>query len=458
MLGGDRSSNKKFYNKGAHACFLYVPHATLIPAMRIDVPWGTGSVPVEVEARRLAGVLGASVERARDPEGVLRGALEAPGAELREFLKVAASPLLVVVNDATRPTPSADVLEVVRPQLEKWLERSSGELAFVVATGTHRAALPDEIERIFGPEIAREHANRIYSHDAKDEARLRYLGRTSRGTEVWVNRLLAEARSVIAINSVEPHYFAGYTGGRKSLFPGLAGYKTVWANHKLSMQPGSESLVLTGNPVHEDLEEALALGVAGKAVYSIQLVLDKEHRIGFAAAGDLEESFRRAVAVADKQFVLDIDRLYEVVVAVAPHPMDCNFYQTNKAIQSGGAAVRQGGILIVVSECPFGLGENQTLYDMLAAASSPAEAFRRAISEEYRLGVQQAARIAAILEKTQIWVVSSLKDEDVRAMFMTPFASVQEALDEALRLQGEEAEVLFLMEASITVPRLRSDA
>ena len=142
---------------------------------------------------------------------------------------------------------------------------------------------------------------------------------------------------------MEPHYFAGYTGGRKSLFPGLAGYETVWANHTLSMEPGSESLILEGNPVHEDLEEALAVGIAGKQVFSIQLVLDKDHRVGFAAAGSLDETFRRAVAVADKQFVLDIERRYEVVVAVAPHPMDCNFYQTNKAIQSGALAVEGRG-------------------------------------------------------------------------------------------------------------------
>ena len=272
--------------------------------------------------------------------------------------------------------------------------RRDRELSLVVATGTHRVALPQELEHIFGEEFLAGHAGRVSSHDAKDKARLVHLGRTSRGTEIQVNRLLAEARSVILINSVEPHYFAGYTGGRKSLFPGLAGYETVWANHALSMKPGSESLMLEGNPVHEDLEEALAIGIAGKQVFSIQLVLDKDHRVGFAAAGSLETTFRRAVEVADRQFVLDIERRYEVVVAVAPHPMDCNFYQTNKAIQSGALAVKDGGVLIVVSECPFGLGENQTLYDMLAAAESPADALERADQEEYRLGVQQATRIA----------------------------------------------------------------
>jgi nickel-dependent lactate racemase len=430
--------------------------------MRVDLPWGTGKVSVEVGASRVAGVLGADVGKVDDPAGVLRAALEAQDAGLKAFLRQAGSPLLVVVNDATRPTPSAEVLRVIRADLEEWLDGEGPEgregtrqLSFVVATGTHRVALPKELEHIFGTEFLEVHAGRVTSHDAKDKASLIHLGRTSRGIDIRVNRLLAEARSVILINSVEPHYFAGYTGGRKSLFPGLAGYETVWANHALSMKPGSESLMLSGNPVHEDLEEALAIGIEGKRVFSVQLVLDKDHRVGFAAAGSLDETFRRAVEVADRQFVLDIDRRYEVVVAAAPHPMDCNFYQTNKAIQSGELAVKDGGILIVVSECPFGLGENQTLYDLLAACRSPAEALERADQEEYRLGVQQATRIAGVLQRAEIWVVTSLQREQVRSMFMRPFASVQEALDAALDRQGPAAQALFLLEASITVPRPR---
>ncbi len=435
--------------------------------MRVDVPWSTGSVSVEVDETRVAGVLGANVDRAKDPEAVLRAALDTPGADLKTFLAGAASPLLVVVNDATRPTPSAEVLRVIRGELEMWLsaeERSAAgapaelgdrRLSFVVATGTHRVALPRELENIFGEEFLEAHSARVSSHDAKDAEQLVSLGRTSRGIEVQANRLLAEAHSLVLINSVEPHYFAGYTGGRKSLFPGLAGYETVWDNHALSMRPGSESLILEGNPVHEDLMEALAIGIADRQVFSIQLVLDKDHRVGFAAAGSLEETFARALEVADRQYVLDIERRYEVVVAAAPHPMDCNFYQTNKAIQSGALAVKDGGILIVVSECPFGLGENQTLYDMLAAARSPAEALQRADQEEYRLGVQQATRISGLLQRADIWAVTSLPAEQVQAMFMKPFSDVQQAVDAALACQGPGAQALFLTEASITVPRPR---
>jgi len=423
--------------------------------VRIEVPWGTGTTPVEVEGRRVAGVRGAGANRAENPDAVLHEAIERPGESVRQFLAAAPSPLLVVVNDATRPTPSADVLRVLRDGLEEWLAAPGNRLAFAVATGTHRPASPGERDRIFGPEVAREHASRIFSHDAREDARLVGVGHTSRGTDVVVNRLLADAASVLLVNSVEPHYFAGYTGGRKSLVPGLAGYGTVWANHRLSMEPGSETLTLAGNPVNADLEEAAAIALAGKRIYSIQLVLDQHNRVAFAAAGALDETFRRAVAVADTQFVIDVDQPYDVVVAAAPHPMDCNFYQTNKAIQSGARAAKNGGVLIVVSECPFGLGENQILFDMLSAAASPAEALERANVEAYRLGAQQAARVSSILARVDIWAVTSLEDAAVRAMFMTPFATVQAAVDAALARQGPEAQVLFLPEASITVPRVR---
>ena len=422
--------------------------------MRIDVPWSTGTTPVELPDSRVAGVLSANVGRAEDPAGILRAAVDAPGRSLKDFLAGAASPLLVVVNDATRPTPSAEVVGLVRGELEAWLAQPGNKLDFAVATGTHRVALPEELDRIFGAEVAQAHAGRIHSHNAKATDELVNLGRTAHGTDVWVNSLLAQANSVILVNSVEPHYYAGYTGGRKSLFPGLAGYETVYANHKLAMQPGSELLVLEGNPVHDDLMEQLAIGIAGKQLYSIQLVLDGDHHIGFAAAGDLEESFRRAVAVADKQFVLEIERPCDVVVAVAPHPMDCNFYQANKAIQGGALALAPRGILILVSECPFGLGENQTLYDMLSAAESAADAFARANDQEYKLGIHQVARVSSLLEWGEIWAVTSLAKEQITAMFMRPFATVQEAVDEALVKKGPRARALFLMESSITVPRV----
>ncbi len=456
--------------------------------MRIDGPWGTGTVPVEIDSQRVAGVLSAKTERATDPEGALRLALAGSHPTFREFLEHAPSPLLVIANDATRPTPTAAVMKLIGSDLDRWLaagefapgaadaaarDESAGgatngggatpaapggarKLAFAVATGTHRVATPQELVTIFGEELATKHADRIFSHDCKDRENLVSAGETSRGNHLWVNRLLAEARSVVCINSVEPHYFAGYTGGRKSLFPGLAGYDTVKFNHMHSMQDGSDTLILEGNPVHEDLEEATRLVAQDKQLYSIQLVLDEDHGIGFASAGELEDSFRAAVAVADKQFVLELDEASDIVVSVAPHPMDCNLYQTNKAIRSGALALKPGGVLIVVSECPHGLGDNTTLVDLLAAADSPDQVLDDATRSEYKLGLQQATGIARVLQQGDIWIVTSLAAEQMRSIFFLPFTSVQTAVDAALLKRGPGAKVLFLLESSITVPRVRA--
>jgi lactate racemase len=401
------------------------------------------------------GVLGAQTHGATNPASVLHTAVESSSPTFRDFLRYARSPLLVVVNDATRPTPTAPVLKQLQGDIDRWAALPGNELAFIVATGTHRGATESELARILGPDIVAKHRERISSHDAKDASRLVSVGQTSRGVEIWVNRLASEAKSLLLINSVEPHYFAGYTGGRKSLFPGVAGYQTVYRNHRFSLQPGADSLILAGNPVHEDLDEATHRLIKGKDVYSIQLVLDNDHNVGFAAAGDLDDTFEKAVAVADRQFVLDLNEAADVVVAVAPHPMDCNFYQTNKAIRSGALALKKGGVLVVVSECPDGLGDNVTFYDVLSAATSPDQVLDEAERNEYQLGLQQATGMAAILRTSAIYVVSSLPAEQVRAIFMQPFSDVQAAVDEALRIQGPTATVLFLTEASITVPRVR---
>ena len=149
--------------------------------MRIAVPWSTSTINVEVADERVAGVLGARAEAAEDPARVLREALAQPGVSFAEFLVSASSPLLVVVNDATRPTPSAEVLREIRGGLETWAAVPGRELSFVVATGTHRAALPEEVSRIFGADLARAHAAASSPTMRKRRSTWSALGRTSRG-------------------------------------------------------------------------------------------------------------------------------------------------------------------------------------------------------------------------------------------------------------------------------------
>ncbi|GAB4251253.1 MAG: nickel-dependent lactate racemase [Thermoleophilia bacterium] len=415
--------------------------------MYIDVPWDTGTVPVKIDPDRLAGVIESKTVKVRDETTLLRGLLAGEGGApaFREFLEAAEGPVLFLVNDATRPTPSGRVIEILADEL------AGREVEFLVATGAHKPPGEAELEQIFGRAVRERFLDRIHSHDARNQADLVYLGDTSRGTPVWVNRRVAEARDLVLINSVEPHYFAGYTGGRKSLFPGVAGFATIEGNHKLALDPAADNLALEGNPVHEDMMEMVGM-LAEKRIYSIQMVLDHQHRIHSAHVGELEASWRAAVEHADNHYVVDLPERYDIVVAAAPYPMDYDLYQSQKALENGSLALKDGGVLILVSKCRHGIGD-ETFFRLMARAATPEEVLA-SIAGSYVLGYHKAARLALIARRGEMWGVTGLPDEDLEAAFIRPFPSVQKALDAAFARKGPEARVLFLMDASITVPRV----
>lgn len=415
--------------------------------MYIDVPWDTASVPVRIDKSRLGEVVESRTVKVRD-EAVLINDLLTGGdgrQSFDDFLSAAQGTILVLVNDATRPTPSGRVIEIIADRFK------GHHVEFMVATGAHKVPGEAELEQIFGRATRERFLECISSHDARNQEDLVHLGETSRGTPVWVNRRLAEATDVLLINSVEPHYFAGYTGGRKSIFPGVAGFDTIEGNHKLALDPAADNLALEGNPVHEDMMEMMGM-LSQKRMYSIQMVLDHQHRIHMAFAGGLEESWRAAVEHADGHYVVDLSQRYDIVVAAAPYPMDYDLYQSQKALENGSLALKDGGILILVSKCRHGIGD-ETFFNLMAQAAT-AEEVISSIAGDYILGYHKAGRLALIAQRGEMWGVTGLPDEELEAAFIRPFPSVQKAVDAALARKGPEAKVLFLMDASITVPRV----
>ncbi|MDM7925934.1 MAG: lactate racemase domain-containing protein, partial [bacterium] len=260
--------------------------------MIFEYPYDNRTLSVEVDDRRVAGVLSPARAPAVDVRRVLQNALREPAGApaLADFLSGARHPLCVV-NDASRPSPVPAVLDAA-PEIA-----AHSGMRFLVATGTHPAPGEAGLAAIFGPRLA-EIRGRVLIHDCRKDGELVFIGRTPAGTEVRINRAVVEADRLVVIGAVEPHYFAGFTGGRKSFLPGCAAYSTVERNHRLALEPGSAVLALKSNPVHEDMEAAAALIPEGR-VFSIQAVFDGEDRICAAEAGGLGESFRRAVRTAE---------------------------------------------------------------------------------------------------------------------------------------------------------------
>ena len=427
--------------------------------MKIEIPYLNKFFPLEFSEENLLSLAKpneyCSEIAVRD---LIASALDNPcgadgeknGVSLTDFLKEGKK-LLVIINDATRPTPTEAVLTGLLPVIEK--AQPGGNLTLIVATGAHRAPAEEEYRQILGCHY-RKLRGHCVCHNARNDDDMVDIGTTRNGTPILLNKLLFEADRIIATGSVEPHYFAGFTGGRKAFLPGIASYKTIEANHKLALSPKARALALEGNPVHEDMMDALPLIKA--PVFSIMTVLDKDQGIAAACAGDLMASFYRAVDIAKQIFCVSVPSKADIVVSVAKFPMDIDLYQSQKAIDNGAIALKDGGFLILVSSCRNGIGD-EAYAGLLAEASGPADAIEK-IYASYKLGYHKAAKMAEVSGRATIAAVSELSEERLKSMFIEKAASPQEALDAAmaaLKASGIAApKILVLPDGCVTVPNL----
>ncbi len=418
--------------------------------MKIKVPYGKDHVTVTVDDSRVAGIVNPNPVECGDEQIMLKRALDQPlkSESFSDFMAGDAKTLFIV-NDGTRPTPTAKILDLLEDDI-----RGKG-CEYIIATGCHRAPTEEEYDFMFGkhyPSLKKK--DRIIVHDAKNEDDLVFIGTSTNGTRMRVNKHALEADRIVIIGSVEPHYFGGYTGGRKAFLPGVAAYDTITMNHKFALKPEASALALEGNPVHEDMIDALKY-IQDKKIFSIQTVLDQHRRIYAVTAGDIFASMDAAVEAANEVFAVKIPRKEDIVVSVAPYPMDVDLYQSQKALDNGKLALNDGGILIMVSKCRTGIGPD-TFFKLLSSCDTPEEVIAK-IDREFKLGYHKAAKMAEIGLWAKVWAVSELDPDLLRKIFITPYKDLQTAIDDALEAAGPDARVLFMPEGSITVPMISSN-
>jgi nickel-dependent lactate racemase len=412
--------------------------------MRIEIPFGRDIYEVYINDENFGEMVYPNEVEVKDEAQTLIHALENPFASksFDEFLKDAKD-ILFIVNDGTRPTPTAKVLDIIHDKIK------DKDVRFIVATGCHRAPTEEELQEIFGKHL-QTYRDRIHSHDSKNDEMVS-LGVSKNGTVMEINKIGVDAHKIVIIGSVEPHYFAGYTGGRKAFLPGIASYKTIEQNHKLALKMSAQAMVLKGNPVHEDMEDAIQI-LMDKEVFAIMTVLNRDDRIYAATAGDITESLKAAIDHSHEVFSVEIKEKADIVVAVAPHPMDVDLYQSQKALDNAKLALNPNGILILVSRCRSGVG-HETFVNLLSSARDPQDALDK-IEKGYVLGYHKAAKMAEIARWAQMWAVTSIDPDLMKSIFIRPFHSIQRALDMAIQEKGRE-KILFMMAASMTIPRLR---
>ena len=412
--------------------------------MRIEIPYDRDFIEAYVDDDVVGDFLYPNEVDIADEADTMMQALENPkGSKSFDQFLADARDILFIVNDGTRPTPTAKVLEFIYDKIRHH------RVSFIIATGCHRAPTEAELDEIFGNHLE-EFRENIHSHDAKQDEMV-FLGKSKNGTKMEVNKRAIEAHKICIIGSVEPHYFAGYTGGRKAFLPGIASYKTIEQNHKLALNMSAQAMVLEGNPVHEDMEDAIQT-IKDKDIFAIMTVLDRNDRIYAVTAGDITESLTAAIDLSHEVFSVEIKEKADIVVAIAPYPMDIDLYQSQKALDNAKLALNPNGILILVSRCRSGVGHD-TFVKLLSSVRNPQDALDK-IEETYVLGYHKAAKMAEIARWAQMWAVTSIDPDLMRSIFIRPFPTVQQALDAAVAEKGRE-KILFMMAASMTVPRIR---
>ncbi|MGE5389698.1 MAG: nickel-dependent lactate racemase [Deltaproteobacteria bacterium] len=346
---------------------------------------------------------------------------------------------VIVVNDITRPTPYRDMLPPLLSEVEAaGIERSNIEL--VVALGIHRPHTAEENNNIFGEEICRNY--KVSNHDC--DADLLSLGHLANGMELIINRKVAEADLLITTGLIGLHYFAGFSGGRKSILPGVAARSLIEANHRMMSDPRACLGNYHDNPVNDIMLQAARMAGVD---FILNVVTTSKDRIVYATAGDLEQAWMAGVLHCEELDVFPIEQKAEIVIAgCGGFPKDINMYQSQKALDAAALAVKNGGTVLLIAECGEGLGE-ETFAEWIANADCPEDIERR-FHEKFELGGHKAYAICRTLKNCRVMIYSKLSDEAVQNMFLEPVGNLQDTIDKLLAQYGNGARVWLMPEAS----------
>ncbi len=416
-----------------------------MPSNTYDLRYGQGCFRVAVPGDCLA-------TRAADPLGdetrAVVDALENPigAAPLREIVRPGER-VAIVVNDITRLTRT----DLMLPPIVGTLNRAGipdRDIFIVFALGIHRRQTDAERRQIVGEEIYSR--IRCFDHIASDDAGLVEIGVTSFGNRVEINREVWEADRIILTGEIIYHLIAGYSGGRKSLVPGVAGFRTTTFNHRMIFHPDCRAGKLDGNPAHEDLLEACRMADPD---FIVNVVLSPEGQLIRVVAGHYDLAHREGCRTVDEMLRVPIEAPYDLVVASAGgFPLDIDLRQAHKGLENACRALRPGGAILFYAECPNGAGIGS--FEDYVRRYEDDFAMREALDREFVVGGHKAWWVARLGRLFDVHLVSGLDEDFVRRCHFTPVspAGHKLALESLLRDAGPDARVAVIPHSGFTLP------
>jgi nickel-dependent lactate racemase len=415
------------------------------------IPYGKGEMEVRIPGKNYMATLRPRFKAGlKDEAGAVKEALENPigTKRLRETAREKKS-AVIVVNDITRPTATYKLLPHLLRELKEGGVKEE-QIQLLVATGTHRDNSREELEGMLGKEIVRRF--RVVNHHCQDDQAMVDLGKTSGGIPVVINRLFWEAELKITTATIAPHQSAGFSGGRKSVLPGIASLATLKQHHGFSMRSEKPAMGwVEGNPFHLNALEAAKMA---KTDFILNTVQNDRKEITQVVAGDVEKAWMEGVKASREIFEVQAPRPADIVITTpGGFPKDIDLYQSQKSMASSELVVKEGGTVILLAECRDGVGAHG-FYEWMSAATCPQEVIDRFIREGYSIGASKAWLFSRCLKRSDLILVSrSIEDRVLKEMFTQRADTVDQALEMALAKQGRNAEIILLKNGSDMIPR-----
>ena len=418
----------------------------------LKFPYGKEYITASFDDQELCGVLTSSIEEYEPCDSeteLVRKALENPeGSKKLSELAKGKNKIVVIASDHPRPVPSKVIMPLMLGEIRKG--NPDADITILIATGCHRGTTKDELVNKFGEEIVEN--EKIYIHDCADDSMLVNIGTLPSGGQCEINKLAARADLLVAEGFIEPHFFAGFSGGRKSVLPGVAGRKTVLANHcsEFINSNNARTGMLENNPIHNDM-----LWAAKKAglCFVVNVVLNSEKKVVFAVAGDTEKAHKKGT---DFLFSRCGAKGIEADIAISTnggYPLDQNVYQAVKGMTAAEATVKKGGVIIMLASSDDGTGGDY-FYHLLADEENLQTVMDNILSKGRNETVPdqwEAQILTRILLHATVIYVSEMDDEIVKNMHMIPAHSLDEAMDMARKIVGKDKAKITAIPDGISV-------
>jgi nickel-dependent lactate racemase len=419
--------------------------------MKINLAYGQGHLPIDLPDDRTTVIEPTHRPGLADEKGAVRAALAEPiGARpLREWIK-AGDRVCIAFTDLTRATPNERLIPWL---LEYLADVPREQILLLNQIGTHRPNTKSELEHLLTAEVVRDY--RVINHEPENPAALKQFGTMRDGTPAMINRHLAEADVRIITGFIEPHFFAGFSGGIKGIIPGCGGLHSIMSNHgfKNIGDPRATFGVTTGNPLWEELRDvALRVGPS----FLLNVSLNEQRGITGVFAGDMMEAHRTGCEFVRRSAMQKVKSPFDIVVTTnSGYPLDLNLYQAVKGMSAGARILEKGGLLVLACECREGIPPGSPLEKLLHNASSPEEILAMLATPGFVRPEQWQAQIQALIQRqAEVLLYSSLPEPVVRSAFLKSCPDIGTAVRQRLETLGPEARVAVLPQGPLTIPYL----